>query len=201
VNFKLNNVFWTFQGEGYHAGRRALFLRLPYCNLKCTWCDTEFNSYKEYSEVDLLEIIKQEKSKFCVITGGEPTMNAQFKNLTFFMKTAGFEVAIESNGTFPIDREYVDFVTVSPKSFSVEKKMSAYFIHNDNSGRIDEFKYIVDENFDFNILIRHKDERARLSLSPEWIRWSENLNKIYNYIKENPEWRISLQTHKWMNIP
>ncbi len=201
MNFKLNNVFWTFQGEGYHAGRRALFLRLPYCNLKCTWCDTEFNSYKEFSEVDLLEIIKQEKARFCVITGGEPTMNIQFKNLTFFMKNAGFEVAIESNGTFKIDREYVDFVTVSPKKFTKDKNLPEYYIHDENKYAVDEYKYVVDKEFDFEILNRHNSDISLLSLSPEWNNKEESLEKIFQYIKEHPEWKISLQTHKIMNIP
>ncbi len=194
----LNDIFWTFQGEGFNAGKRALFLRLPFCNLACSWCDTTFDTYTSYSLDQIKEIALSEKARFAVITGGEPTMNKHVTILIDLLSTLGFQIAIESNGTFaPPEGNY--WYTVSPKR---EQKVNApYYIHPEAYWRANEFKYVVDKDFDFNTLERHKDnEDPILYLSPEFNEMSSNLVKIESYIKENPEWQISLQTHKWMGI-
>lgn len=191
----LNDAFWTIQGEGFNSGRRALFLRLPFCNLKCSWCDTEFNSFNPYPIEQLEKFALSEKARFAVITGGEPTMNKQFPALFQLMKKLKFDVAVESNGTFNApDGDY--WLTVSPKR---EQKIP-YFITESAMMTANEFKYVVDKDFDFSILDRHNQSWAHKYLSPEFSDFHGNLNKIYDYIKENPTWKISLQTHKWMNI-
>lgn len=192
--FLINDLFWTHQGEGLHAGRRALFVRMPYCNLKCSWCDTSFNSYKKWEMNLFVDFCMQEKARFAVITGGEPTMNKTTPDVVRVLKSLGFEIAVESNGTFPIPKG-IDFVTISPK------RDAKYEIHKDALMKANEFKYVVDQGFDFKLLDRHdtKDGR-RYSLSPEFGNFKESLLKIQDYIKEHPTWRISLQTHKWMGI-
>lgn len=197
----INDLFWTFQGEGVHAGRRALFIRMPFCNLACSWCDTTFDKFKPWTEDDLIEAMKSEPGTFAVITGGEPTMHKHTPRVIELLKQCGFQIAVESNGTKPIP-ERIDFVTVSPKRFSGEKGMPEYFIHDDAMAKASEFKYVVDRYFDFSTLLKHDvTDGRRYSLSPEFGEFTENLNKIFDYIKEHPEWRISLQTHKWMAIP
>lgn len=194
--FLINDIFWTFQGEGSNWGRRALFVRMPYCNLKCTWCDTEFNSFKRYSHEALQEIIQQEKSPFAVITGGEPMMNKQTPEIVQLLKRNGFEVACETNGTFPIVAG-IDFVTVSPK------RDAGYKIHNDAYLLANEFKYVVDRDFDFEILKQHdviNNEHCSFRLSPEFNEMEYNLGRIEEFIKLNPAWRLNLQTHKWIGI-
>jgi len=190
------DIFWTFQGEGAMAGSRALFVRLPFCNLNCSWCDTEFNTFKAYSEEQVTEIATSEKARFAVITGGEPTMSKNFKPFYTLLKKHGFNISVESNGTFqPPEGDY--FLTVSPK----REQNEPYFIHPEALKRAGEFKYVVDDYFDFNALEKHnKETEARLYLSPEFNKFNENLKRIFDYIKENPKWKISLQTHKWMNI-
>lgn len=196
---KINEMFNTFQGEGFHAGRRALFVRMPDCNLDCSWCDTEWKSFKEYSEEQFMDFIQQEKSKFAVLTGGEPLMNKQLPRVINYLKSSGFEVAVETNGTMP-PQAGIDWVTCSPK------RDAAYKIHPKLAPRVKEYKYVVDKDFDFKILERHNIGQPlftpgrRLYLSPEFGELHENLEKIFNYIKENPNWRISLQTHKTMGI-
>lgn len=193
----INNVFWTIQGEGQNAGTRALFVRMPYCNLACSWCDTTFNTFTKWTKEELEAFAKQETARFAVITGGEPTMNKHTPLVIETLKALGFTIAIESNGNFPVP-ERIDFVTVSPK------RDADYYIHPDALIKANEFKYVVDKGFDFKILERHKPygaSRARLTLSPEFGNFNESVLEIINFIKENPEWRISLQTHKWMNIP
>lgn len=193
----LNDVFWTIQGEGANSGRRALFLRLPFCNLSCSWCDTEFNSFKKWSIDELESVMDSEKARFAVITGGEPTMNKDFQSLHDLLTKKGFSIAVESNGTFKAP-EGNYWLTVSPKR--EQKIHEPYYIHEETLFKASEFKYVVDNHFNFSILDRHKYQLVPKYLSPEFNDFEKNILKIESYIKENPEWKISLQTHKWMGI-
>lgn len=213
-SFKINDLFHTFQGEGYLAGHRALFVRMPYCNLKCTWCDTKFNSFFEINEKEFDQYISKEKCRFAVITGGEPMMNKQTPALIKFLSERGFYIACETNGNFPII-DGIDFVTCSPKRFSSEFRVSkeshndkvqfheAYYVHPETFPKVHEFKYVVDDKFDFGILKRHEGAAAmtRLSLSPEFGNMEKSLERIYEFIKEHPNWKLNLQTHKFIGIP
>ncbi len=193
-DFLINDLFWTFQGEGLHWGRRALFIRMPYCNLKCSWCDTEFNSFKRYSVSELESFMDNEKSRFAVITGGEPMMNKQVPKIIQMLQNRLFTVACESNGTFPIF-DGIDFATVSPK------RDANYDIHPNAFTRASEFKYVVDDHFDFEILKRHNTQDGRrYSLSPEFNNMAKQVERIQNYIIKNPEWRLNLQTHKFIGV-
>lgn len=191
----INDLFHTFQGEGFHAGRRALFVRMPYCNLKCSWCDTSFNSYKKWTDGEFLSFAMQEKHRFAVITGGEPTMNKHTPRVIRLLKDSDYTLAIETNGCFPVPMG-IDFITCSPK------RDAKYLIHPDTYDKVHEFKYVIDKDFDFRTLDRHNvHDGRRYSLSPEFGNWNESLSMIFEFIKKNPHWRISLQTHKWMSIP
>ena len=196
----LNDLFWTFQGEGLHAGRRALFVRMPYCNLACTWCDTTFNSFTRWSEENFVKYATSEPSAFAVLTGGEPMLNKHSPRVVKILRDLGFYVATETNGTVAPNCE-LDFYTVSPKKFSSEKGLPPYYIHPEMYRAANEFKYVVDAGFDFDVLDRHRqDIGKRHSLSPEFTNLHANLQEIFSYIERNPQWRISLQTHKWMNV-
>lgn len=195
--FKLNDLFWTFQGEGMNWGRRALFVRLPFCNLKCSWCDTEFNSFNRWEESLFEQVALSELGRFAVITGGEPMMNKQVPEIVRFLKKHGFEIACETNGTFPI-YDGIDFVTCSPK------RDANYEVHPETLPKISELKLVVDEGFDFAVAKNFERllaaQHTRLTLSPEFNKMSESFTKIEQFIKENPLWRVSLQTHKWLKI-
>lgn len=191
-------MFHTLQGEGENAGRRSLFVRMPYCNLACTWCDTEFNSYEKYAADAFRDFALKEKCRFAVITGGEPMMHKHTPRVISILKDLDFEIACETNGTFPI-LSGIDFVTCSPKRFAPVP----YFVHPDAWRRVHEFKYVVDKEFDFSILGRHdtSDMGTRFTLSPEWIHFNQNSERIVEFIKENPKWRMSVQTHKFIGLP
>lgn len=191
---RLVDAFWTLQGEGANWGRRALFVRMPFCNLKCSWCDTEFDHYTKWTQEKFLEFAKQESSRFAVVTGGEPLMNKQTPLVIDLLKSLGFEIACETNGGFPMI-DGIDFVTCSPK------RDSDYDVHPSLWHHVKEFKYVVDSGFDFSVLDRHKVGLARLSLSPEYNEFEKNVGAIISYIKEHPEWRLSLQTHKIIKVP
>jgi 7-carboxy-7-deazaguanine synthase len=193
-DFLINDIFHTFQGEGLNWGKRALFIRMPYCNLKCSWCDTEFNSFKRYQKFELLDIMDSERTRFAVITGGEPMMNKQTPYVIKELKSRGFVIATETNGTYPIV-DGIDFVTVSPK------KDAQYKVHDDAFKKAHEFKYVVDEDFDFEILKRHNVfDGRRYSLSPEFNNFEKQVKVIQDFIIDNPHWRLNLQTHKWIGI-
>lgn len=191
----INDLFFTLQGEGANWGRRSLFVRMPFCNMSCSWCDTKFDTFKAWSEDEFLAFAQTERCKFAVITGGEPTMNKHTPVVISLLKSIGYEIAIESNGTFEIPMD-IDFVTVSPK------REAGFQVHSDAFAKADEFKYVVDGEFDFNILKVHDvTDGRRYSLSPEFGDMKTSVDKIIAFIKENPAWRMSLQTHKWVQIP
>lgn len=229
---QINDLFWTLQGEGVWTGRRALFVRLPFCNYNCPWCDTEYDSYKKITEEDFLKFAKEEPARFAVITGGEPMAHKDLPRIVMLLKNFGFEIACETNGSLPIPAE-IDFPTVSPKRYT-QKKYPEFFIHADALQKAKELKYVVDDEFDFKILDRHRlsaDPTAttdsatslaspgtitsrtspmvsaptfhsiRYSLTPEYSSMPRQIPRILAFIKDNPQWQLNLQTHKWIGIP
>lgn len=191
---KINDVFWTIQGEGQQWGRRALFVRMPFCNLACEWCDTSFNSYKDWTEEQFIEFATQEPCRFAVITGGEPMMNKHTPKVIQILKQLGFEIACESNGVFKI-LDGIDYATVSPK------RQADFDIHPENFYLASEIKLVVDKDFDFEVCKKFDSFTGKRSLSPEFNDFENNVQKIINFIKEYPGWRLSLQTHKWIRVP
>ena len=226
MSLHINDLFWTLQGEGKNTGQRALFVRLPYCNYNCPWCDTEYDTYKEWSEEKFRQYCQKEKARLAVITGGEPLVHKHLPHIVKILKEYNFTIACETNGSVDIHEE-IDFITASPKKYT-KGKYEEYYVHPGLIPKVSEWKYVVDDQFDFSILQRHQPQciienkkkhheihneiskdhgptanssYPTLSLSPEYNNMEENLQKILNYIQENPHWRLSLQTHKWINIP
>lgn len=200
---RLNDIFWTFQGEGREVGERSLFIRLPYCNYTCPWCDTEYNSINfKLTPEEFRGIATQEKARLAIITGGEPSINKQLPMIILFLKDLGFRISIESNGSNPIP-EGIDFITVSPKKYT-QKGLPEFFIHPNVlwDPRPKQYKYVIEKGFDLRLLDRHNSENNGdlLYLSPEFNNMPESVKQIEAYIKEHPEWKLSLQTHKWIGI-
>lgn len=196
----LNDLFWSVQGEGRHWGRRSLFVRFPYCNYDCPWCDTEFNSYKTWSLEDFNDFATQEPARFAVITGGEPMAHKHLGIVLKTLKGLGFEIACETNGSLPVPNE-IDFITTSPKQYT-KGKFEPYYVHPDNWERTDEWKYVVDDSFDFDILDRHNPSAGTtFSLTPEFNQMKNQTQRVLAYIKQNPQWKLNLQTHKWIDVP
>jgi len=188
---QVNDIFWSFQGEGYHTGRRTLFVRVPFCNLSCPWCDTDFTEWHLINKDSLLEIAKAESSRFAVITGGEPLMHKSTPHIVKILKEQGFTIAVETNGTYPII-DGIDWVTCSPK-----RQANYKCIIKD----VNEFKYVVDDDFDFKILDHHDLKDGKIYfLTPEWYNMPITIKKIEAYIEENPDWRLGCQLHKFLEI-
>jgi organic radical activating enzyme len=190
--------FYTLQGEGKFAGHAAYFIRLAGCDVGCVWCDVKESwDASTYPLVDVEILVKQAKSfaaKIIVVTGGEPLMY-DLTLLTKQLKEAGFRTHIETSGAYPLTGTW-DWITFSPKKF---KQPLANFFEDAN-----EFKVIVFNNSDItwaNEMAKHCALSVDLYLQPEWDKKEKLLPMIIEVVKENPIWKLSLQTHKYLNIP
>lgn len=190
--------FYTLQGEGYYTGNAAYFVRLAGCDIGCTWCDVKESWTVEKSqliEIDkLIKVIKSTFTPIVVITGGEPTMY----NLAPFvqkLKDEKIKVNIETAGVYPITGD-LDWICLSPKKF--KKPL------NENYRLAHELKVIVYHPSDLKWAEQEAEktaEHCRLYLQPEWSKKEKLLPQIIDYVKDNPKWKLSLQTHKYIDIP
>lgn len=190
--------FFTLQGEGYHSGRAAYFIRLAGCDVGCVWCDVKESwtiSPEQYLTIDqLLEALSNAAADFVVITGGEPTMH-DLTELTSVLKENGFEIAIETAGVHPL-KGHIDWYCFSPKKFKAPID-EAYTKAN-------ELKIVIAHPSDFEWAETHAQKvgsHCKLYLQTEWEKQDRLLPLIIDYIKRNKKWKISLQSHKYMQIP
>ncbi len=201
---KINEIFYSLQGEGCHAGRAGVFVRFSGCNLKCPFCDTDFRSFTEMSEDEIVEAVKatdEGDSKFVVITGGEPTLQLT-NSLLQKLHTAGYYVAMESNGAYKNGEDFkLDWLTISPKNPFIDCPIDIKTRH------ADEVKLVVDERPGFNgIMAAFEDE---IEADHYYLQPCDTGNQERNktiiqttiqLLKRNPKWRLSLQTQKLLGI-
>jgi len=190
--------FYTLQGEGFHTGRAAYFLRLGGCDVGCVWCDVkeswDANSHPKVDINTMLQSIKEAKAEMAVITGGEPLLH-QLDELTQLLKSNHIETNIETSGSSPLSGSW-DWICLSPKKF---KEPLLELIEKAN-----ELKIVVFNKSDFEWAEKYAamvNPNCKLYLQPEWDKSSQMLPKIIEYVKQNPKWKISLQTHKFLQIP
>lgn len=190
--------FYTLQGEGFYSGRAAYFIRLEGCDVGCVWCDVkeswEIDSNDYVGIDDLVQKVIESKCGFCVLTGGEPCMH-DLSSLTRNLRSNNIEVAIETSGCYPL-RGKVDWYCFSPKKFKAPIE-EAYALAN-------ELKVVINHPSDLEWAQEHASKvrpECKLYLQPEWSKQERFLPMLIDFIKANPEWRMSLQTHKFMNIP
>ena len=191
-------AFYTLQGEGAHQGKAAYFIRLAGCDVGCHWCDVKESWQQEghpiFTAEEIVEKAAANPARLAVITGGEPLLH-NLDKLTNLLHQQGFIINIETSGSSPLSGE-LDWICLSPKKFK-NPLPEAY-------QKAQELKIIVFNEHDF----RWAEEEASkvnpdcvLLLQPEWGRQEKMLPRIIEYVKQNPKWRISLQTHKFMQIP
>jgi len=190
--------FYTIQGEGFYQGHAAYFIRLGGCDVGCVWCDVKESwDADQHPKVAIEELVSKAKSSGCkiaVITGGEPAMY-DLGRLTELLKQAGLRTHIETSGAYPLTGAW-DWVCFSPKKFK-SPHPSVYSL-------ADELKVIIYNKSDFKWAEEFAGKvkpGCKLFLQPEWSKEKEMLPLIIDYVKAHPEWRISLQVHKYMNIP
>lgn len=194
----LMEEFYTIQGEGFHSGKAAYFIRLGGCDVGCHWCDVKESWDAELhpltSADQIIENALKYPGKAVVITGGEPLIyNMDY--LTKGLQNAGIETFIETSGAYPLSGSW-DWICLSPKKFKGPKKEVAQ--------AAGELKVIVFNKSDFAWAEENSklvSDNCKLYLQPEWSKAAFITPLIIDYVKNNPRWEISLQTHKYLNIP
>lgn len=190
--------FYTLQGEGVFAGQAAYFIRLAGCDVGCVWCDVKESwevHPKQWMPID--DIVGQAAafpSRMAVITGGEPLMY-DLTALTHHLKQAGFRTHIETSGAYPLSGQW-DWICVSPKKFKAPLPEVV--------AEADELKIIVFHKSDFEWAEKYAamvKPGCRLLLQPEWDKKHSSEALIVDYVKAHPQWSISIQSHKYLDIP
>lgn len=198
IKLPLMESFYTIQGEGYHSGKAAYFVRLGGCDVGCVWCDVKESWPKDaHPEIHVDQItaqVKASKTNLVVITGGEPLMY-DLAHLTDQLHKEGLVCNIETSGAHPLSGSW-DWLCFSPKKFM--KPLDEFY------EAADELKIIIYNKSDFKWAEDHAAkcaDKVKLFLQPEWSKRDEMMPMIVEYVKQNPQWRISLQTHKYLDIP
>ena len=198
MNLPVMEHFYTLQGEGAFTGHAAYFIRLGGCDVGCTWCDVkeswDINAHPQMSIDAIADLTQNSGTKIAVITGGEPTMH-DLTTLTQSIQNLQIRTHIETSGTNPISGDW-DWICFSPKRF--KKPLEMYF----------------ELSHELKVVIAHKNDlrwakefeakmhkNCKLYIQPEWDNRQEMTNLCIDFIKENPNWSLSLQTHKYIDIP
>ena len=193
----LMEEFYTIQGEGHHTGKAAYFIRLGGCDVGCHWCDVKESWDPDiHPPTEATDIVKNAKkySDTVVVTGGEPLM-WDMTHLTDLLKENGFQIHIETSGAYEFTGQW-DWVCLSPKKLKAPVP-EIYPAAN-------ELKVIVYNKSDFAFAEAHAERvgaACELYLQPEWSVREKMMPLIVDYVMKNPKWKISLQTHKYLNIP
>ncbi|WP_445384321.1 7-carboxy-7-deazaguanine synthase QueE [Robiginitalea sp. IMCC44478] len=193
----LMEAFYTIQGEGYHKGTAAYFIRVGGCDVGCHWCDVKESWNAEtHPPTDIQEIVAEARkySDTIVITGGEP-LTWDMGPLTELLKAAGMKIHIETSGAYPLTGQW-DWICLSPK----KNKLPVGQIHS----KADELKVIVYNKHDLIFAAKQAEQvssECLLYLQPEWSVRDKVTPMIVDFVMKNPQWRVSLQTHKYLNIP
>lgn len=193
----LMEEFYTIQGEGYHKGKAAYFIRVGGCDVGCHWCDVKESwdpAIHPPTDIELIAANAVKYSQTIVVTGGEP-LTWDMTPLTRLLKDEGLSTHIETSGAYPLTGTW-DWICLSPKKMKLPTE-EIYNVAN-------ELKVIVYNKDDF----RFAEEQAlkvhpncKLYLQPEWSKRDKMIPLIVDYVMENPSWMVSLQTHKYLNIP
>lgn len=190
--------FYTIQGEGYHQGKAAYFIRLGGCDVGCTWCDVkdswDADKHPKIDPVELVKLVRESPAELVVITGGEPLMH-DLRELTSVLKNAGLRTHIETSGAHPLSGDW-DWICLSPKKFKAPLPSLLPLAH--------ELKVIIFNKSDFAWAEEHAakvSSSCKLYLQPEWDKASIMTPLMVEYIKSNPQWELSLQIHKYIQVP
>ena len=190
--------FYTLQGEGMHTGKAAYFIRLGGCDVGCVWCDVkdswDAEKHPKMTVAEIVGVASGSNGRLAVVTGGEPAMH-DLNALCEGLHQAGFATHIETSGAYPLSGD-LDWITLSPKKFKSPL--------DECLEMADELKVVVYHPSDFEWAEEHAQKvgaHCLLYLQPEWSKHEKITPLIIEYIQKHPEWQLSLQTHKYINIP
>ena len=191
-------MFYSLQGEGYHQGKAAYFIRLAGCDVGCVWCDVkeswDASNHPVLSIEEIVSSALAHPGRLAIITGGEPLLY-NLDALTAALKKAGFEINIETSGSSPMSGNW-DWVCLSPKKFKAPLSESI--------AAASELKVVIFNKHDFELAETYAKQvpaSCKLYLQPEWDKANEITPLIIEYIKANPKWDLSAQLHKYIQVP
>ena len=191
-------LFYSLQGEGYHQGKAAFFIRLAGCDVGCVWCDVkdswDASKHPVLSIEEIVATAAAHPSRIAIVTGGEPLLH-QLDPLTTALSAAGFQTHIETSGSSPMSGSW-DWVCLSPKKFKAALPEAIKAAN--------ELKVVVFNNSDFafaNSFVNDVDADCKKYLQPEWDKSDAMTPLVIEYIKSNPSWELSAQLHKYIQVP
>jgi len=198
TSYPVMEMFYSLQGEGYHQGKAAYFVRLAGCDVGCVWCDVkdswDASKHPVLSIEQIVETALQHPARLAIITGGEPLLY-NLNPLTAALKAAGFQTNIETSGSSPMSGQW-DWVCLSPKKFKAPLA--------ENLPLASELKVVVFNNSDFDwaeTYAKQVTPNCKLYLQPEWDKQAQITPVVIEYVKENPKWELSAQLHKYIQVP
>ena len=204
INEKINIVFpvmehfYTLQGEGFHQGKAAYFIRLGGCDVGCVWCDVKESwDAEKHPKFDVRSLrfeVKKTPANIVVITGGEPLMY-DLNELTNELQSANLKTHLETSGAYPLTGTW-DWICLSPKKFKAPLP--------EILSKANELKVVIFNKSDFAWAEKYAvlvSPSCKLYLQPEWDKSSQMTPLIIDYIKSHPQWELSLQIHKYINVP
>ena len=197
-SYPVMELFYSLQGEGYHQGKAAFFIRLAGCDVGCVWCDVkdswDASKHPVLSIEEIIAAAAAHPSRIAIVTGGEPLLH-QLDPLTTALKAAGFQTHIETSGSSPMSGSW-DWVCLSPKKFKAALPEAIKAAN--------ELKVVVFNNSDFafaNSFLKDVAVDCKKYLQPEWEKSDAMTPLVIEYIKANPSWELSAQLHKYIQVP
>jgi organic radical activating enzyme len=198
TSYPVMEMFYSLQGEGFHQGRAAFFIRLAGCDVGCVWCDVkeswDASKHPTWNVEDIVLEALKHPGRLAIVTGGEPLLY-NLTALTTALKNAGFEINIETSGSSPMSGNF-DFVCLSPKKFKAPLA--------ENLQYASELKVVVFNASDFEwaeMYAKQVPSNCKLYLQPEWDKATTNTPMVIEYVKANPKWELSVQLHKHIQVP
>jgi 7-carboxy-7-deazaguanine synthase len=198
IQYPVMESFYTLQGEGYHQGKAAYFVRLGGCDVGCVWCDVkeswDASKHPTQSIEEIVSAASAWPGRMAIITGGEPLMH-NLTELTTALHEAGFQTNIETSGAWPVSGAW-DWICLSPKKFKAPLPEILPLAN--------ELKIVIYNKSDFEWAEKYAalvSPACKLYLQPEWSKSAIVTPLIIDYIKNNPRWEFSLQLHKYIHVP
>lgn len=198
---KINEIFYSLQGEGHHTGYPSVFIRFSGCNLQCPFCDTRHNDGVAMTDTDIVHAVNLYKADWVVLTGGEPTLWIDADFIRLLHQATGKKIAIETNGTHPIP-DGIDWVTVSPKTGMADMIGDPVI----NVNRADEIKVVdIGQDLEDYFSLPCRGEKTLMYLQPCYVsdprKRESNTLRTVRRVLQDPRWTLSLQIHRYLGIP
>lgn len=198
---KINEIFYSLQGEGHHTGYPSVFIRFSGCNLKCPFCDTRHEDGITMDDDAIIHAVKLYRADWIVLTGGEPSLWIDDEFISLLRRATGKKVAIETNGTHPIPAG-IDWVTVSPKTGICGEPYAGEIVVD----RADEIKVVdMDQDLEPYFSLPCRGEKTLMYLQPCYVpdekEFAKNRLRTVSRILADPRWTLSVQLHRYLNIP